>query len=86
MIKLDYGGFVKLMTYLPHEEVIMRNSDYWFRWKDYYFCKRIMGENLIRKGSLRESDTVYKYKIISDLGGWVYKPDKITIYKKEGKQ
>jgi hypothetical protein len=71
---LNYGGFVKLMLYLPHEEVITRNDEHWFRWKNYYFCRRF-GENLIRKGSCRESDTIYIDKYLSKKPEWIGKID-----------
>jgi len=78
-MKLDYSGIVRLMTYLPHEEVLGRNGETWFRWKDYYFCRMGNGETYIRKGSYRRSATIFYHRLFVDYGIWYSEPDKDLV-------
>jgi hypothetical protein len=78
-MKFDYGDFTKLDCYLLNlkssgeASIIFKEDEPWFNWGDYYFFKGLSG-NFIRKGSLKDIDTIY-------IGGssrdsvWLKNPD-----------
>lgn len=80
-VYFDYSSFVKLDVYLAHHcgmgtEIIERNDVVWTKWNDYYIARdtKYM-KNMIRKGDLRESSTIYIYDIFAGTGVWLKQPD-----------
>ena len=78
-IHLDYSDFIKLDVYLLYHiemgvKSIERNCVVWMIWNDFYIARDIR-HNMIRKGSLRESDTIYIYDKLTDTSKWNEQPD-----------
>lgn len=77
----DYGysEFTKLDCYLlklrneGKVSIVFKSDEAWFKWEEFYFFKGISG-NFIRKGSIKESDTIY-IGGVSISHSWIKRPD-----------